>query len=228
MLTQSCLFSGREPFTEAITYATANLGDEGLLAALHAYHQWEKEELFTVQEITCLNSQRAFQHIKMVEWKDALKSTDAYERITEEMRDHVPWGAREQMAIGQVIPHLKKCTYMHWEEDAKGLKTSWEVKDHPQKQKKCAKCCKAGHFAATVPSELLTSKDSEQGMVTWWTIRMLLLTDFLTIYIHFSHTLAGVVTTSLTVLYLPSNPLQPHSVACMSFQIITRILTLIC
>ena len=46
--TQSCLFSGREPFTEAVIYTTTNLGDEGLLAALHAYCQWEKEELFTV------------------------------------------------------------------------------------------------------------------------------------------------------------------------------------
>ena len=64
--------------------------------------------------------------------------------------------------------------------------------------------------------------------LTWWTIGMLLLTNFLTIYIHFSHTLAGVVTTSLTVLYLPSNPLQPCSIACTSFWIITRLLTLIC
>ena len=64
--------------------------------------------------------------------------------------------------------------------------------------------------------------------MTWWTIGTLLLTNFLTIYIHFSHTPAGVVTTSLTVLYLPSNPLQPHSIACASFQIITRLLTLIC
>ena len=83
-------------------------------------------------------------------------------------------------------------------------------------------------FVTTAPTELLTSKDSKQGMVTWWTIGMLLLTNFLTIYIYFSHTPAGVVTTSLTVLYLPSNPLQPHSVACASFQIITRLLTLIC
>ena len=57
---------------------------------------------------------------------------------------------------------------------------------------------------------------------------MLLLTNFLTIYIHFSHTLAGVITTPLTILYLPSNPLQLCSVACTSFQIITKILTLIC
>ena len=65
-------------------------------------------------------------------------------------------------------------------------------------------------------------------LMTWWTIGTLLLTNFLTIYIHFSHTLAGVVTNSLTVLYLPSNPLQPCSVACVSFWIITRLLTLIC
>ena len=52
-----------------------------------------------------------------------------------------------------------------------------------------------GTFATTVPSELLTSKDSEQGIVTWWTIGMLLLTNFLTIYIHLFHTLAGAIIT---------------------------------
>ena len=63
---------------------------------------------------------------------------------------------------------------------------------------------------------------------TWWTIGTLMLTNLFTIYIHFSHTLAGVVITSPTLLYLPSNPLQPCSIACASFQIITRIFTLIC
>ena len=80
-------------------------------------------------------------------------------------------------------------------------------------------------------TDRITNKDQEkQGvqLVTWWTIGTLLLTNFLTIYIHFSHTPAGVITTSLTVLYLPSNPLQPHSIACVSFWIITRLLTLIC
>ena len=83
-------------------------------------------------------------------------------------------------------------------------------------------------FIITAPTEPLTSKDFKQGMVTWWTIRMLLLTNFLTIYIHFSHTPAGVVTTSFTLSYLPSNPLQPCPVVCALLQIITRILTLIC
>ena len=50
------------------------------------------------------------------------------------------WGAREQTAIGQVIPNLKKCTYTHWEEDIKGNKISWEFKDYPKKEKKCGKC----------------------------------------------------------------------------------------
>ena len=88
--TQAYLFSGREPFSEAVTYATTNLGDEATLAALHAYHQWEKEELFTVQEIAQLNSQRAFQCIKLMEWKEELKTADVYKRIIEEMRNHVP------------------------------------------------------------------------------------------------------------------------------------------
>ena len=83
-------------------------------------------------------------------------------------------------------------------------------------------------FTATSLTELLTSKDSEQGMETWWTIGMLLLTNTLTIYIHFFHTLAGVIITSPTLLYLPSNPLQPHFITCASLQIITKILTLIC
>ena len=86
-----------------------------------------------------------------MEWKEALKTADAYDRITTEIKDHVPWGAKEQAAIGQVIPHLRKHTYMHWEEDAKGIKTSLEVKDHPQKQKKCTKCCKTGHFCCNCP-----------------------------------------------------------------------------
>ena len=83
-------------------------------------------------------------------------------------------------------------------------------------------------FATTALTELLTSKDSEQGMVTWWTIGMLLLTNVFTIYIHFSHTLAGVIITSPTLLYLPSNPLQPCSITCVLLRIITKILTLIC
>ena len=83
-------------------------------------------------------------------------------------------------------------------------------------------------FVTTAPIELLTSKDSKQGMVTWWTIGTLLLTNLLTIYIHFSHTPAGVITTSLTIHYLPSNPLQPCSIVCTSLQIFTKLLTLIC
>ena len=64
--------------------------------------------------------------------------------------------------------------------------------------------------------------------MTWWTIGTLMLTNIFTIYIHFSHTMAGVVITSFTLPYLPSNPLQPHPIACTLLQIITRILTLIC
>ena len=148
---QNCLFSGREPFTEAVTYTTSDLGDEGLLATLYAYCCWQQDEMFTNQQIACLNSQKAFQHIKMLEWREALIDANAYERVAKEMETHMPWGAQKQEAIGQVIPHLKKCTYMHWEEDIKGTKTSWEVKDHPQKQKKCAKCHKTGHFHHNCP-----------------------------------------------------------------------------
>ena len=64
--------------------------------------------------------------------------------------------------------------------------------------------------------------------MTWWTIGTLMLTNIFTIYIYFSHTLAGVVTTSFTLSYLLSNPLQPHPIVCVSLWIITKVLTLIC
>ena len=153
----------------------------------------------------------------MVEWKEALCSANAYERIAKELKNHVPWGTTEQTAIGEVIPHLKKKTYMHWEEDIKRNKLSWEVKDHPKKDKKCGKCHHFRHFYHSCPF-----RAANQQMVTWWTIGTLLLTDLLTIYIHLSHTPAGVIITSPTLFYLPSNLLQPHSVACTSLQIITR------
>ena len=88
--TQNHLFSGRELFTKVVTYATSNLGDEGLLAALHAYCHWEQEEMFTTQHITHLNSQKAFQHIKMLEWREALINTNTYDRVVKEMETHVP------------------------------------------------------------------------------------------------------------------------------------------
>ena len=53
------------------------------------------------------------------------------------------------------------------------------------------------HMSVTLSNHMLKVSNS------WWTIGTLLLTNFLTIYIHFSHTPAGVITTSLTVLYLP-------------------------
>ena len=107
----------------------------------------------------------------MMEWREALINANAYKRVAKEMETHVLWGAREQEAIGQVIPCLKKHTYMHWEEDIKGTKTSWEVKDHPQKQKKCAKCHKTRHFHCNCPlraayQQRLWTGDGD--MVDYW------------------------------------------------------------
>ena len=61
-----------------------------------------------------------------------------------------------------------------------------------------------------------------------WTIGMLMLTNIFTIYIYFSHTTAGVITTSFTISYLLSNPLQPCPIVCMLLWIITKVHTLIC
>ena len=71
-------------------------------------------------------------------------------------------------------------------------------------------------------------KNGSMHAVTWWTIGMLMLTNIFTIYIYFSHTPAGVVTTSFTLSYLLSNPLQPCLIVCALLQIITKVLTLIC
>ena len=57
---QTCIFSGREPFTKTVTYTVVDQGDEGLLATLHAFRQWEQAALFTKQEIACKQSQLSF------------------------------------------------------------------------------------------------------------------------------------------------------------------------
>ena len=84
------------------------------------------------------------------------------------------------------------------------------------------------HMSMTLSNCMLKVSNYGMGLVTWWTIGTLMLTNFLTIYIYFSHTLAGVVTTSFTLSYLLSNPLQPCSIVCTSLWIITKVLTLIC
>ena len=73
-----------------------------------------------------------------------------------------------------------------------------------------------------------TLEPADQVYVTWWTIGMLMLTNIFTIYIYFSHTPAGVITTSFTLSYLLSNPLQPCPIVCTLLQIIIKVLTLIC
>ena len=87
----------------------------------------------------------------MVEWKEALCSANAYERIAKQLKNHVLWGTTEETAISEVIPCLKKKTYTHWERDIQGNKIGWEVKDHPQKNKKCGKCHGFGHFHCNFP-----------------------------------------------------------------------------
>src|SRR5580692_1096161 len=83
-------------------------------------------------------------------------------------------------------------------------------------------------FATTAPSNTLTRKDSKQGVVSWWTIGTLTLTNTLTIYILISHSLAGVAPTSLSLHYNPSITLLPFQFVVPSFRIITSLLLLIC
>src|SRR5580692_7883899 len=83
-------------------------------------------------------------------------------------------------------------------------------------------------FAAIAPSKPLTRKDSKQGVVLWWTIGMLMLTNTLTIYVLISHNPAGVDPTSLSLHYNPSITLLPLQFVVPSFRIITSLLLLIC
>src|SRR5580692_11427537 len=83
-------------------------------------------------------------------------------------------------------------------------------------------------FTAIAPSKPLTQKDSKQGVVSWWTIGTLMLTNTVTIYILISHTLAGVTPTSLSLHYNPSITLLLLQFVVPSFRIITSLLLLIC
>src|SRR5580692_1412727 len=101
---QQRLFSGREPFTDAVTWAITDQGDEPLLAALHAYHQWEQAVFFTQQEMTNLQHKLSFQKIKQVEWMGALQEANSFKHIEKDMKNHVPWGEREKVALRQIFP----------------------------------------------------------------------------------------------------------------------------
>src|SRR5580692_9035980 len=83
-------------------------------------------------------------------------------------------------------------------------------------------------FAATAPSKPSTRKDSKQGVVSWWTIGTLMLTNTITIYVLISHSLAGVTPTSFSLHYNPSITLLPLQFIVPSFWIITSLLLLIC
>src|SRR5580692_3626851 len=96
---QQRFFSGREPFTDAVTWAVTDQGDEPLLAALHTYHQWEQAVFFTQQEMTNLQLKLSFQKIKQVEWMGTLQEANAFKCIEKDMRNHVPWGEREKVAL---------------------------------------------------------------------------------------------------------------------------------
>src|SRR5580692_4506413 len=98
----------------------------------------------------------------------------------------------------------------------------------PQKSRSAPNAGVLTTFATIAPSKPLTQKDSKQGVVSWWTIGMLMLTNMFTIYILISHNLAGVAPTSLSLHYNPSITLLPLQFIVPSFWIITSLLLLIC
>src|SRR5580692_6637725 len=83
-------------------------------------------------------------------------------------------------------------------------------------------------FAATAPLRMSTRKDSKRGVMSWWTIGTLTLTNTLTIYILISHTLAGVAPTSPSLHYNPSITLLLLQIVIPLFRIIISLLLLIC
>src|SRR5580692_10573265 len=83
-------------------------------------------------------------------------------------------------------------------------------------------------FAATAPLRTSTHKDAKQGVVSRWTIAILMLTNFLSIYVLVSHAPAGVAPTSPPLHYYPSITLLPIQFVVPSLRIATNLLLLIC
>jgi hypothetical protein len=157
---QQRLFSGREPFTDAVTWAVTDQGDEPLLAALHAYRQWEQAVFFTQQEMTNLQLKLSFQKIKQVEWMGALQEANAFKRIEKDMKNHVPWGEREKIALQQIFPQSQKQRRQNqkWTKDESGRDIRWEelsdetlIRGQVTKAKKCSKCKGTDHFRRHCP-----------------------------------------------------------------------------
>jgi hypothetical protein len=164
---QQRLFSGREPFTDAVTWAVTDQGDEPLLAALHAYRQWEQAVFFTQQEMTNLQLKLSFQKIKQVEWLGALQEANAFKRIEKDMRNHVPWGEREKVALHQIFPQSQKQRRQNqkWTRDENGRDIKWEelsedtlIRGQATKAKKCSKCRGTDHFRRHCPFKNATRK----------------------------------------------------------------------
>src|SRR5580692_4578754 len=157
---QQRLFSGREPFTDAVTWAVTDQGDEPLLAALHAYRQWEQAVFFTQQEMTNLQLKLSFQKIKQVEWMGALQEANAFKHIEKEMKNHVPWGEREKVALQQIFPQSEKQhrKNQRWTKNKQGQDIHWEeigdealLHGQATKVKKCSKCRGTDHFHCHCP-----------------------------------------------------------------------------
>jgi hypothetical protein len=157
---QQRLFSGREPFTDAVTWAVTDQGDEPLLAALHAYRQWEQAVFFTQQEMTNLQLKLSFQKIKQVEWMGALQEANAFKRIERQMKSHVPWGEREKVALQQIFPQSEKQRRKNqrWTKNDQGQDIRWEeigdeavLRTQTTKAKRCSKCRGLDHFRRHCP-----------------------------------------------------------------------------
>jgi hypothetical protein len=164
---QQRLFSGREPFTDAVTWAVTDQGDEPLLAALHAYRQWEQAVFFTQQEMTNLQLKLSFQKIKQIEWMGALQEANAFKRIEKDMKNHVPWGEREKVALQQIFPQSQKQRRQtqRWTKDKNGQDISWEevgdetfIRGQVTKAKRCSKCRGTDHFRRHCPFKNVNPK----------------------------------------------------------------------
>src|SRR5580692_8879115 len=99
--------------------------------------------------MTNLQLKLSFQKIKQVEWMGALQEANAFKHIEKDMKNHVPWGEREKVALHQIFPQSEKqCRKnQRWTKNEQGQDIRWEeigdeefICGQTMKVKKCSKC----------------------------------------------------------------------------------------
>jgi hypothetical protein len=152
---QKRIFSGREPFARKVTEVATEEEDESFLSGLVAYRMWEREVMYTQQELARVNNKLAFQKIRMMEWYGALQDADGYRRLATGLQDYNPWGNGEQEALRQVLKGFRVPLHLR----TRKVEGDWgfedkEVPVRKNKAKKCSKCRSTTHYRRHCPQRV--------------------------------------------------------------------------